>query len=173
MLRILLNYPVISRLTALVIGVVIFYLNPVWLPDFYRKLSLSLPSALFSIMGFVIAATAIVISLNKSDSIENLSTEFPNLWKQLIRTFTNIAYVAGLFALFLIFVDNQIVIGLTNLIGRIIAAFALAFLVYIILQVITSLYALEQVAFASTIPKKDYPQRSQIKTPRSFQKDSE
>ena len=166
-----------SYVIAAIIAVVLFFYNPSWFQVMYQKFAGELPGPLFSIMGFEIAATAIIVSAREGERLKALTIERPDLWKQLIRLFTTTAFAAGTFALFLIFFDYSAVNSFPSIYKRIVYSLSAFLFLHATLQVGTSIYALEMVATAPSKTSKDNedkahgqrfspPERSEYTKPR-------
>lgn len=73
-----------------------------WLETTYNKLFLSLPGSVFSVLGFVITAIAVIVSLKNIGLMQHIFKYQRSWWNKLVRQFFFTSKVLALFGFCLV-----------------------------------------------------------------------
>ena len=163
--RHLANYEALPYFAAGAFTAYVVWKQPDWLPWIYSKLANDFPSPLYSIMGFVLTAVAIIVATNDSGRLTEISDDKPNLWRQLVRLFIYTASVSGIFATVLIFLDEETVMAFSAVARLIIQALSLLTFSVLVLLTGTSIYALMKFATAPRRDRSPTPERRHYEPP--------
>lgn len=93
----LLRYDWVIWVTSLVVatGTTVFTFE--WLKATYDKLFVSLPGTVFSVLGFIITAIAIIVSLRDIGLMQHIYTLKRDWWDKLVKQFFSTSKVLALF----------------------------------------------------------------------------
>ena len=149
-----LNHPWLMVVIALLFWVLIFTIDFAFVPGLHRAFVRGLPGALISVMGFIIAAAAIALSIQDRGNLRTLTEYRPDLWNRLMGVFFAAAKSLGLFAVYLLLIDQFPRGSWHPALVKLVHSVSLTWFALVIMQVGTSIYALEQAARTSTIQRR-------------------
>ncbi len=117
----------------------------------YEAMEGILAGTMFSLLGFVIAGLAIVISVQGSGLVKYISEKKPSLWKQLLAVFSNTAKLLTV-AAFALLIMNGLDFGKDTyfLIIVIYVALFTFVLSLTVIQITKIIFVLEQIALQSS-----------------------
>jgi hypothetical protein len=145
----LLNRPTASYIIAILFAIVVGLLRVLYvsLNPIYDSLDVS---AMLSLLGFVIAAFTILISVQDRGFMQKIAEGEGNLWSLLFSEFFNTSRLLGGFTIFLLLTSGAKDAQLPNLLERVYYAAYTFFLIASIIQVSKAVYILERVASFSS-----------------------
>jgi hypothetical protein len=145
----LLNRPMSSYMIAILFAITVGLLPVLYLSlnPIYDSLDVS---AMLSLLGFVIAAFTILISVQDRGFMQKIAEGEGNLWALLFSEFFNTSRLLGGFTIFLLLTSGAKDAQLPNLLERVYYASFTFFLVASIIQVSKAVYILERVASFSS-----------------------
>ena len=149
----LLNKPLSSYLIAVLFAIAVGLLPSLYvsLDPIYKSLDVS---SMLSILGFVIAAFTILVSVQDRGFMQKISEGDGNLWLSLFSEFFNTSRFLGGFTIFLLLTSGVKDMELSSLLERLYYALFTFFFVASIIQVSKTVYILERVASFSSKSNK-------------------
>lgn len=95
----LLNRPGLAALMAAVTALAVVLAAPIWAEGFYKQSFTNLPGTAFTLLGFLVAAVTILLTIRDRPFLKALQTQRPELWRQVINEFFVTSYLIAVFGL--------------------------------------------------------------------------
>ena len=158
MLKLFLNRPALVWLMASLAGVLAYLFHAPWIANLHKVFVEQLPGALLSVMGFILAAATIVVSVRNQGLLKVFADVRPDLWNKLMAQFFVTAKTSGIYALYLLLLGQASVQTWQNTIAKVIQSVSIFGFVLLVLQIATAIYAMEvasKTSSSSLKPEKD------------------
>lgn len=111
-----------------------------------------MPGALISLMGFVIAGAAIIVSMRGQGLLKTFAERKPKNWKSLMKQFFRASRYCIFYTFFLLFADAIPLPSSDEVLTRLIYGLSAAGFSLVLLQLSMAMAALEQAADLSSFP---------------------
>ncbi|WP_135230484.1 hypothetical protein [Deinococcus fonticola] len=98
-MRSLLNRPEPTAVVAGVVALLSVLVAPVWAEGFYKQSYAGVPGTAFTLLGFLVAAVTILLTIRDRPFLQALQAQRPELWKQVINEFFLTSYLIAAFGL--------------------------------------------------------------------------
>lgn len=107
-MRSLLNRPDLAAIISAAVALAVTWAAPLWVEGFYRQSYSGLPGMAFTLLGFLVAAVTILLTIRDRPFLQALQSQRPELWKKLINEFFVTTYLFAIFGLVTILFGWQI-----------------------------------------------------------------
>lgn len=107
-MRHLLNRPYLAAVLSAAVAVAVVWGMPNWTYAFYKQNFAAMPGIAFTLLGFLVAAVTILLTLRDRPFLQALQRDRPELWKQAIAEFFVTTYLLALFGLVVLVLGSSI-----------------------------------------------------------------
>lgn len=107
-MRSLLNRPSLAAIISAAIALVVVLVAPLWAEGFYKQSYAGLPGTAFTLLGFLVAAVTILLTIRDRPFLLALQAQRPILWKQVVNEFFVTSYLIAIFGLVIIIFGWQL-----------------------------------------------------------------
>jgi len=98
-MRHFLNNPGLAAILSAIVALGTVFLAPAWAEGFYKQSYATIPSTTFTLLGFLIAAVTILLTIRDRPFLQALQQQRPELWKQIVNEFFVTSYLIAVFGL--------------------------------------------------------------------------